>query len=174
MNRDPIGYLGGFNLYEYVKGMPKNWLDPLGQFGSPIGIPVPKPSPVTGKYCKSASENPQNGWLECACEVSQEIDMAIDILGIFPWYIDNAGDKAKWFKCTRKCMSDRWEEAMDSQEGEGSPSEGSEWGEWCDDCDANGGSKSCCEKQVEAEQSSTTRLHAKMWEVEIWKYFSNR
>jgi hypothetical protein len=30
LNRDPIGYFGGANLYEYVDGMPTVFIDPLG------------------------------------------------------------------------------------------------------------------------------------------------
>jgi len=30
VNRDPIGYRGGMNLFEYVNGMPLDGLDPNG------------------------------------------------------------------------------------------------------------------------------------------------
>ena len=33
VNRDPIGYDGGYNLYEYVESRPLFWLDPSGECG---------------------------------------------------------------------------------------------------------------------------------------------
>jgi RHS repeat-associated protein len=33
LNRDPIGELGGLNLYSYVFNNPINWSDPYGLFG---------------------------------------------------------------------------------------------------------------------------------------------
>ncbi len=38
IQRDPIGYAGGVNLYEYVEGQPTTGLDPVGLL---VGFPAP-------------------------------------------------------------------------------------------------------------------------------------
>ena len=49
LNRDPIGYAGGMNLYEYVGGMPTYYVDPWGLDkkepvpGRPGGVTPPRP-----------------------------------------------------------------------------------------------------------------------------------
>ena len=77
VNRDPIGYIGGYSLYGYVGGMPTYWLDPSGLVGlaweGPPGFagrpmpeprgsapsrPKPKPNPPT--LPMSGSEPPYN------------------------------------------------------------------------------------------------------------------
>lgn len=40
LNRDPAGYAGGINLYEYVGSNPRNNVDPLG-LGPPLGRVTP-------------------------------------------------------------------------------------------------------------------------------------
>ncbi len=37
MQRDPLGYVDGFNLYEYVRSSPLGFVDPLGLQGEPFG-----------------------------------------------------------------------------------------------------------------------------------------
>ncbi|HWL92724.1 MAG TPA: RHS repeat-associated core domain-containing protein, partial [Phycisphaerae bacterium] len=37
LQQDPIGYEGGFNLYEYVRSSPMRWIDPLGLDGRDQG-----------------------------------------------------------------------------------------------------------------------------------------
>jgi len=56
MNKDPIGFMGGLNLYEYVGNNPANYTDPLGTFLGPwwidlplIGIDIPFPLTPRGK-----------------------------------------------------------------------------------------------------------------------------
>ncbi len=43
LQRDPLGYVDGLNLYEYAVGNPQMYVDPLGT--SNISIPVPKNKP---------------------------------------------------------------------------------------------------------------------------------
>ena len=45
LQRDPIGYEGGVNLFEYVWDSPTNHTDPSGLQGLPPGVPWPIPSP---------------------------------------------------------------------------------------------------------------------------------
>ena len=39
VTRDPIGYDGGINLFEYVKGRPTVWVDPKGLYSASQTIP---------------------------------------------------------------------------------------------------------------------------------------
>jgi RHS repeat-associated protein len=41
VNRDPIGYEGGMNLYGYVGGMPTFYVDPSGELEYPATYPPP-------------------------------------------------------------------------------------------------------------------------------------
>jgi RHS repeat-associated protein len=45
LQRDPAGYSGGFNLYEYTFGNPEAWIDPLGLEPPSGPPPVPVPGP---------------------------------------------------------------------------------------------------------------------------------
>jgi hypothetical protein len=168
LTRDPIEYRGGMNLYGYVGGMPTRFTDSMGlQYpGYPMPPGIEFPVTVTDKYCDAAKRNPKNGWLKCACEVSGDIGNAMTLLqGLNAFYDNDA--KYKWFECTRNCMSKRWEEAMNNQENGDQLPDGNAWDDWCDECEANEGSQSCCEKQVEAEQNE---LENCMKECGSWKW----
>jgi len=175
VNRDPIGYRGGFNLYRYVGGRPTYYLDPSGLQPHPGLVgggnygPVQPPSPpaVTAKYCRASRENPQNGWLKCACEVSGDIGRGMEVITLCSIWSQDCADKLDWFHCTRNCLSERWEDAMDNQENGTPLNEGSAWDDWCDECEANEGSQSCCEKQVEGEQGE---LEDCMQKCGKWKW----
>jgi len=47
MTTDPIGYVDGVNLYEYVRGMPSNATDPTGMFDFLFGCTPSNPSKAT-------------------------------------------------------------------------------------------------------------------------------
>jgi RHS repeat-associated protein len=180
LTRDPIGYLGGSSLYGYVGEMPTRYTDYRGLKPTKVQEPWGWLQPVrnhgggnnvTSNYCRASVRNPQNQWLKCACEVSQDISGAIagltayndPILGIFVWasYDPVAEAKKRWFNCTRTCLQDRWREAILVKynptpgpfQDPPTLTAGSSWKDWCEKCKLNEGSQECCEMQVEAEQT---------------------
>ena len=49
LQTDPIGYVGGLNLYQYCFNNPVNWIDPWGLSGVPIPPSTDEPSEKTDK-----------------------------------------------------------------------------------------------------------------------------
>jgi hypothetical protein len=47
ISKDPIGFLGGLNLYTYTGNNPVNWIDPMGLFG------------------QQCSKSGSKSWVEC-------------------------------------------------------------------------------------------------------------
>jgi hypothetical protein len=45
ISKDPIGFIGGLNLYGYAANNPTNKADPRGLNGTGIPFPIPKPMP---------------------------------------------------------------------------------------------------------------------------------
>jgi RHS repeat-associated protein len=61
VNRDPIGEVGGANLYAYVQGSPLNFADPFGLIpGVPPG--APGNPPVVPRYQTPIEPFPKDGW----------------------------------------------------------------------------------------------------------------
>ncbi len=50
IQRDPIGYEGGINLYEYVESGPEMYFDPLGFTAVPMPGPYTGPNPIGSIY----------------------------------------------------------------------------------------------------------------------------
>jgi hypothetical protein len=53
ISEDPIGLVGGINLYAYAKGQPVNLTDPRGLFPGQIG------RPGSGGSCDQGPQNPE-------------------------------------------------------------------------------------------------------------------
>jgi len=59
LQRDPLGFVDGVNLYEYVSSSPLNWIDPLGLQESPQVCPVdrgPDVKPLPGGWRRVGEE----------------------------------------------------------------------------------------------------------------------
>ncbi len=121
------------------------------------GGAISDPWLVTSKYCDAAKKYKQNGWLQCACDVSADIDNAIilfdSLISLVGAYESAAQGKSQWFKCTRTCLQERWINAKLHFEKGGPIYKDSEWNKFCSKCDMNASSIECCEMQVTAEQS---------------------
>ena len=186
LSRDPIGYRAGRNLYGYVGGRPAYLVDPRGLM-PPNGAPRfytggPRASGVSGRpaalreidpypprvpgvtelYCRAARKYPRNGWLQCACDTSGDIDMALTAL--FFDALENGNDESKakylWFACTRRCIQKRWLNAKATEEKGIDLIRGSAWGDWCKKCYLSSSSIKCCKEQVKSEQTELANCFA--------------
>ena len=172
-SRDPIGYIDGIHLYGRYFSL--GWLDFSGtsvvtskrwENAGGVGTDSTK---VTSLYCEASERYPLNGWLSCACDVSGDIDSAIQALEALVLvnqihqhpnsqvFINYLKSKIDWFRCTRLCMQERWFEAVQNIESGSGLSQNSEWKKFCKKCKLNSPSLSCCQKQVDAEQGQLSQ-----------------
>jgi RHS repeat-associated protein len=131
---------------------------------------------VTPAYCRAAKANPQNGWLQCACDNSGTIGSAMyameDLLGnalarLLGYDLgDDLQGKVDWFRCTRMCLSDEWKKGY-TQKQLVLPQTGDYWPLCWRPCDLNSGNVGCCELQVFAEQAE---LQNCMTKCGPWKW----
>jgi len=108
LQRDPLEYVDGMNLYSYVDSHPIMRADPLGQWGKELHYAATK------KIATSADVGMNE---ECA-EVIASWDQGVDDwtgAALCPWfhfnaYVDLAGNVRKW-DCGRDCwFGHRWNE----------------------------------------------------------------
>ena len=90
VNRDPIGYADGYNLYEYVKGMPADLTDPIGLVSFCVWSKKSKKECLNCCYQKYRGRGPQyddcvqqcsNKWPDPPCKLGEKKHFAIDLLG---------------------------------------------------------------------------------------------
>lgn len=162
-SRDPILYVAGLNVYQYVRNNPERFVDPLGltEFNSCLQR--------SNYYCAAAAEHPENSWLKCACNVSYLICLGANANAIPGTH---AGRKASWLYCMNECMFKKWlsgyqatypDSPLPEQSGLelDEPTEEWAWAAKClkdgDICDGSKKGRKCCKSQVRAEQSGLTQ-----------------
>ena len=175
IQRDPIGYAGGVNLYEYVGGRAALALDPTGNQGAgvlaapPLGVRPAMPNyqhtckTATAGYAKecksqsSACNCPTRPWPCCAAMVSKFICGGIGLLTPFPGAppippplpIPMPFDipaQACFLGCVNWCLYQHWQ-------NKSTPA----WGAARGICGKRGNcSSQCCDTSVMAEQIGLT------------------
>ena len=159
LSRDPIEEEGGLNLHAFVENNGVNWFDYLGK----QAIQTPQPQKPIKFYCDAAKKHPDNRWLQCACEVSGEINALLDSLVITYPFVDNPKKNKElidWFRCTRSCILTKFKEFYKVYDGgapKGDVNLTPHWEAACKKCIGNPGAtsaKDCCSAMVVAEQSA--------------------
>ncbi|MBK1884780.1 RHS repeat-associated core domain-containing protein [Luteolibacter pohnpeiensis] len=152
-SRDPIGELGGLNLYVFVQNNAVNTYD---DFRLLIG-----PSPKK-QYCAAAKSHPGNKWLQCACEVSCQINSLLAALYFTGGFVDDPkmnAKIAKWFACVRGCIFAKCQEFYKAYNDGANPDDLDltvNWDAACKKCIGKPEALSeeeCCNAMVVAEQN---------------------
>jgi RHS repeat-associated protein len=152
VQRDPLGYVDGMNLYEYVSSNSVNKIDPLGLTDYQECLQR------SSWYCNAAQKYPKNTWLKCVCDVSKKI-----CNWAFSPQLTNRA-KISWFLQMNECIAEFWVQGMKEMYNDGTYTKlprkkdrevTDEWKDAAKICkDKGDDNQECCEAMVKAEQAA--------------------